>query len=92
MQTWGQNYWETYAPVENWVSVRMLLAIAKIHDLPSKGIDFVLAFPQAELEVPVYMEFPIGFVSENDERQGKYVLRLNKSLYGLKQASYSWFE
>ena len=92
MQTWGQNYWETYAPVVNWASVRMLLAIAKIHDLPSKGIDFVLAFPQAELEVPVYMELPIGFVSENDERRGKYVLRLNKSLYGLKQASYNWFE
>ncbi len=21
MQTWGQNYWETYAPVVNWASV-----------------------------------------------------------------------
>jgi hypothetical protein len=30
--------------------------VAKIHGLPSKSIDFVLAFPQADLEVPVYME------------------------------------
>ena len=51
MQTWGENYWETYAPVVNWASVRMLLAVAKIHNLPSKSIDFVLAFPQAKLDV-----------------------------------------
>ena len=91
MQTWGQNYWETYAPVVNWASVRLLLAIAKIHNLPSKGIDFVLAFPQAELEVPVYMELPLGFSPQDDGRRGKYVLKLNKSLYGLKQASFNWF-
>ncbi len=26
MQTWGEKYWETYAPVVNWLSVRMMLA------------------------------------------------------------------
>jgi hypothetical protein len=31
MQMWGQSYWETYAPVVNWASIRILLAIAKIH-------------------------------------------------------------
>ena len=56
MQTWGQNYWETYAPVMNWANVCLILAIAKIHGLLTKSIDFVLAFPQADLEVPVYME------------------------------------
>ncbi len=35
MQTWGQNYWETYTPVVNWASVRLILAIAKIHGLSS---------------------------------------------------------
>ena len=91
MQTWGQNYWETYAPVVNWASVQILFAVAKIHNLPSKSIDFVLAFPQAELEIPVYMELPIGFESPDGLSHKLYVLRLNKSLYGLKQASYNWF-
>jgi hypothetical protein len=91
MQTWGQNYWETYAPVVNWASVRILLAVAKIHGLPSKSIDFVLAFPQADLEVPVYMELPLGFDAPHNESRKLYVLRLNKSLYGLKQAGYNWF-
>jgi hypothetical protein len=91
MQTWGQNYWETYTPLVNWASVRLILAIAKIHGLSSKSIDFVLAFPQADLEIPVYMELPIGFDAPEGEHCKSYVLRLNKSLYGLKQAGYNWF-
>jgi hypothetical protein len=91
MQTWGQNYWETYAPLVNWASVQIILAIAKIHGLLSKSIDFVLAFPQADLEIPVYMELPIGFDAPNGENGKFYVLRLNKSFNGLKQAGYNCF-
>ena len=91
MQIWGTNYWETYAPVVNWVSVRLLLAVVKIHGLPSKSIDFVLAFPQADLKVPVYMELPLGFEAPLNGNHRLYVLQLNKSLYGLKQAGYNWF-
>ncbi len=60
MQTRGQNYWETYAPAVNWASVCLILAIVKIHGLSLKSIDFVLTFPQADLEIPVFMELPIG--------------------------------
>jgi hypothetical protein len=35
--------------------------VAKSHGIPSKSIDFVLAFPQADLEIPAYMELPLGF-------------------------------
>ena len=70
------------------------MIIAKVHGLKSKSIDFVLAFPQADLDVPVYMELPAGMnpVDVSDMDQCKYVLKLNKSLYGLKQAGYNWFE
>ncbi len=91
MQTWGTNYWETYAPVVNWASICLLLAVAKIHSLPSKSIDFVLAFQQADLEVPVYMELPLGFDAPENGSRKLYVLCLNKSLYDLKQAGYNWF-
>ncbi len=63
----GSNYWETFAPDVNWASVRILLAVAKIHGLSSKRIDFVLAFPQADLEVPVYMELLLGFDASDNE-------------------------
>ena len=37
------------------------------------------------------MEFPIGFDALNNEDQKFYVLKLNKTLYRLKQAGYNWF-
>ena len=33
MQQWGENNWETYSPVVNMLSVKLLLVIAKIHGL-----------------------------------------------------------
>ena len=59
-----------------------------LNDLEARSIDFTLAFPQADLDVDVYMELPVGF--DNDGYKGKHVLKLNKSLYGLKQAAYNW--
>ena len=93
MQQWGENYWETYSPVVNMLSVRLLLAISHLHDLETQSIDFVLAFPQADLDVDVWMELPDGMNPEGvDEKdRWKYVLKLNKSLYGLKQASHNWY-
>jgi len=43
------------------LSVRLILSIAKIHKLDSKAIDFVLAFPQADLEEDIWMHLPNGF-------------------------------
>ena len=85
--------WETYAPVVNWLSVRILFALSVIHNLDIRSIDFVLAFPQSKLDVDVFfMEFPRGFAPEvvPDGDTSKYVLNLNKSLYGLKQATFNW--
>jgi hypothetical protein len=59
MQRWGENYWETYSPIINMISVKLLLVIAKIHGLESKLIDFVRAFPQADLNEDIWMDFPI---------------------------------
>ena len=83
LKKWGINYWETYAPVVNWISVRTLLAITKIHKLRSRSIAFVIVFPQANLDVNVYMELPIGLDAPNGGKRD-YVLKLNKYIYGLK--------
>ena len=95
MQQWGDNYWETYSPVVNMLSVRLLLVVTKIFKLKSKVIDFVLAFPQADLDVDIWMYLPIGFeIDRETEEDSKrsYVHELNKSLYVLKQASFNWNE
>ena len=71
------------------MSVRTLLAISLLHDLETHAIDFTLAFPQANLDVDVFMEMPYGF--DCDGNRG-FVMKLNKNLYGLKQASYNWYQ
>ena len=98
MQVWRENYWETYVPVVNWLSVRLLMTVARIHGLSYKSIYFVLAFPQADLDVDIFMEIPAGMQVEDDNNpgtqdggKGKYVIKLKKSLYGLKQAGHNWY-
>ena len=92
MQQWGVNYWETYAPVASWSAVCLLLVIASLNKIPTRSIDFVLAFPQAELEVPVYMELPAGFNPKGGGSKKGFVLKVVKNLNGLKNASLNWFE
>ncbi len=43
------------------VTVCLILMLAQIYKLELKAIDFVLAFPQAELDVDIWMHLHIGF-------------------------------
>ena len=89
MQTYGENYWDTYALVVNWISIRMLMTSSILFNLHTRSIDFTLAFPQADADVTIYMEIPFGFQAPSD---GDYVLLLIKNLYGLKQAAKTFYE
>jgi hypothetical protein len=61
-----------------------------------------IAFPQADLDVPVYMIVPKGwFVQDDGQLQQhpdpkfndtKHYLRLKKNIYGCKQAARNWFK
>jgi hypothetical protein len=92
MQQWGTNYWETYLPLVNMVTICLILLLAQIYKLDSKAIDFVLAFPQAELDVNIWMYLPNCFQVDSENESKCYIFKLNKSLYGLKQASLNWFK
>ena len=95
MQQWGESYWETYSPVVNMGTVRLILAISKIQNLDSKAIDFFLAFPQAYLEEDIWIQLHIGFQINGQTEADfdrHYVIKLNNNLYGLKQVSYNWYE
>ena len=54
----GENYWEAYSLTLNMITVTLLLVISKLHNLDSKSIDLELAFPQAELDVNIWMDLP----------------------------------
>ena len=81
----GIDYFETYAPVVQWSTVRMLLVLSVALNLVTKQVDYTNAFVQAPLKDTVYMELPRCF-----EKEG-YVVRLKRSLYGLVQSPLNFF-
>ena len=78
---------EVFAPVARIESVRLLLAITAQEGWPVHHMDVMSAFLNGELQEEVYVRQPPGFVVE---RQEDKVLRLDKALYGLRQAPRAW--
>jgi hypothetical protein len=90
MQIYGKHFWETYSPVVQMTTVRLLLTLSLLLGLHTRSIDFTLAFTQAPIDVETFIELPAGFsVPDTNE---DYVLELKKTLYGLRQAGLNWFE
>jgi Reverse transcriptase (RNA-dependent DNA polymerase)/GAG-pre-integrase domain len=88
-QTKNLNYWETYAPVASWSSIRLVMNLAAYKKWEIRQLDFVLAFLQAPVETDIYMEITSGFRVTNGGRSDK-VLHLINNLYGQKQAGRVW--
>ena len=86
-QTQGIDYDETFSPVAKIKSIRIMLAIAAYYDYEVWQMDVKTAFLNGKLEEDVYMAQPEGFV---DIKHPNRVCKLEKSIYGLKQASRSW--
>jgi hypothetical protein len=68
-------------------SVRILLAIAAYFDYEILQMDVKTTFLNGNLTDDVYMTQPKGFV---DPKHAGKICKLQKSIYGLKQASQSW--
>lgn len=88
-QVHDANYWNTYAPVVSWLAVRLMFILSVIEGWYSQSIDFTLAFPQAEVEIPVFVEIPVDVHLPDADRE-THVLELKKKLYGMRQASSQW--
>ena len=87
MQLEGIDFFETYAPVVQWTTIRLMFILEVLLGLKSKQGDVTCAFLHADLEPgeTVYVDMPLGFnvKSKNGKRQ---VLKLKKTLYGLRQS------
>jgi hypothetical protein len=82
----GVDYVKTFSSTAQMRSFRMILVLACAYDLELTQYDISNAFLNGELEEEIYMDFPPGYPGENPEE----CLKLNKGLYGLKQASRIW--
>jgi hypothetical protein len=83
----GIDFDDTFAPVARMESVRLLFTLAAQEGWRVHHMDVKSAFLNDELKEDVYLHQPSGFAIPGKE--GK-VLRLCKSLYGLRQAPKAW--
>ena len=52
----GLDYFDTYSPVTRITSIRMLIALAAVHDIKIHQMDVKTTFLNGELEEEIYME------------------------------------
>ena len=64
----GLDYFDTYSPVTRISSIRMLIAIAAIHNLEIHQMDVKIAFLNGDLDEEIYMEQPEGFIVPGQEK------------------------
>ena len=81
----GIDFFDIFSPCPSVMSIRLLAALACELDLDLCHFDAEQAIVQSDLDEVVYIRLPPGCGALS----GK-VVRLRRSLYGLKQASRTW--
>jgi hypothetical protein len=93
----GIDYQATYALTAHLGHLRLEITIGAKYDLEIHHMDVCTAFLGVHLEEEIYMHPPQGYFSllqtgKLTNMLPKMVLRLRKSLYGLKQSSHIWYD
>ena len=84
-QVYGVDFFETWAPVGRYATLRAQLSICVVRDLETKHIDIKCAFLNGVLHQDVYIVQPPMFHDGT-----RRVWKLKKAQYGLKQAAREW--
>ncbi|KAL3639631.1 hypothetical protein CASFOL_017538 [Castilleja foliolosa] len=84
----GFDYIDTYSPVVRPATVRTVMSLALFKGWKIRQLDVDNAFLNGDIDVELFMSQPPCFEQSGKEN---LVCKLNKSLYGLKQASRNWF-
>ena len=85
----GFDYTETFSPVAQLETIRLLISLCCAFGLTLYHLDFETAFLQADLKETIYCQLPEG--GEQTDSEGRQLcLKLHKSLYGLKQSPRNW--
>ena len=93
----GIDYFESFAPVVSWSTVRLLLILMVVNNLCSAQVDYLAAFCQAPIDTNVFIDLPKGWERLNKmglpvKFKPGHVLKLKRSLYGLVQSPKNFFK
>lgn len=99
-QEHGINYFESYAPTMSLNSLRILIALSAAYGFGLHNVDIDNAYLNGQIDCEILMEIPEGlsecihlFTSEDQQlfrSETPICCKLNKGLYGLKQAGHIW--
>ncbi len=56
------TYYYTYAPVVTLFAIHLMIVFGILFSWSLQQVDFVMAYPQAPIEMDMYMELPDGFL------------------------------
>jgi hypothetical protein len=88
----GIDFNETYSPVMSGITFRYLISMAVQNRLSMQLMDVVTAYLYGSLDSDIYMKVPDGVPVPNpNAKRNVYCVKLNKSLYGLKQSGRMWY-
>ena len=90
-QVEGLDYLKTFAPICKPETLRILLQLSAKQGHVMHQFDVKTAFLPSPIEEEVYLEQPQEFLKRGSDGE-KLVCRLNKSIYGLKQAANNWYK
>jgi hypothetical protein len=82
-QVYGMNYFKTYAPVVTWFTIRLMIVFGIIFCWALWQVEYVMVYPQAPVEMDIYMELPQGIKTATGNSKD-HVLKLLKNIYGQK--------
>ena len=85
LQTFGVEFFDTYAPVARMTSFRIIHALSVYLNLFTESIDVDVVFLNATLKEDVYIDPPAGYPHVAKEM-------VLKTQYGLKQSPREWNE
>jgi hypothetical protein len=90
-QRYGVDYEETFAPTTRMATIRIVLSLAVQEGTTVNHLDVKGAYLHSTLEEEIYLKQPEGYEKSN-HHGNPYVCRLQKGIYGLRQAGRRWYE
>jgi hypothetical protein len=89
----GEDVFDTYAPVIDYSTVRLLISLAFGNNWTMFHWDISVAFTNAKAEEETYVKFPQSFPADLfPGYKGGTIARLKRNLYGSKSAPKLWYK
>ena len=88
----GIDFNETYSPVMSGITFRYLISQAVQKRLSMQLMDVVTAYLYGSLDSNIYMKVSDGIsIPNSSANRNMYCVKLQRSLYGLKQSGRMWY-